>query len=171
MTSIEKLNQLPEIELRELLTQCCGSKAYTKILAQMRPYLNLNDLIEKSNHTWYNLTHGDWIEAFSKHPMIGDLDKLKEKYSQHDSWSSEEQSGVRDAQEEIIKQLALKNEEYYEKFGFIFIVFASGKTAEEMLELLNERLENGKLVEIEIAGREQNKITRLRLQNLVKSGD
>lgn len=171
MTSIEDLNQMKLKRLKEVLSQCCGSSSYSTILSQMRPYTDLNDLIEKSNHTWYNLPHEDWLEAFSKHPKIGDLDKLKAKYSQHTSWSSNEQKGVNKAQEEILKRLARKNNEYYDKFGFIFIVFATGKTAEEMLKILETRLNNERMEEIEIAGREQNKITRLRLHKLISSAE
>lgn len=163
---IDHLNSIPDDQLYSIFAECCGSTLWKKKLVNLRPYRDLNDLIEKSNSVWYSLKVEDWKEAFSVHPKIGDLDSLREKYGKHETWSKGEQSKVNKANEATIQALQKHNSEYFKKFGYIFIVFATGKTAEEMLEILEKRLPNSTFEEIEIAGREQNKITRLRLEKL-----
>ena len=110
----------------------------------------------------------DWKEAFSHHPKIGDLESLKKKFSSTAGWASDEQSGVNTASQQIIEALADGNKKYEEKFGYIFIVCAAGKSAEEMLAIFKSRLQNSPEVEIEIAADEQNKITKLRIEKLLE---
>jgi 2-oxo-4-hydroxy-4-carboxy-5-ureidoimidazoline decarboxylase len=109
----------------------------------------------------------DWREAFTHHPRIGDVSKLREKFASTATWSSQEQKGVSGASEETIQALAQGNRAYEEKFGFIFLVCATGKSAEEMLALLRERMPNDAAAELRIAAGEQAKITRIRLEKLL----
>ncbi len=116
------------------------------------------------------LTQSDWLEAFAGHPKIGqDIDSLKVKFKNTADWSAGEQAGVDSASEEVLQQLSEGNRAYEEKFGYIFIVCATGKSAAEMLALLQERMGNTPEKELLIAMAEQEKITRIRLERLVSA--
>jgi len=128
------------------------------------PAEDLIDLFEDAEEKWYECNEEDWKEAFSHHPKIGDINSLKEKFSS--SFAEGEQSSIKQASELILQSLAEGNKAYEEKFGYIFIVCATGKSAEEMLGILTARLHNDPRDEIKIAMEEQNKITRLRLEKL-----
>jgi 2-oxo-4-hydroxy-4-carboxy-5-ureidoimidazoline decarboxylase len=106
------------------------------------------------------------LEAFEQHPKIGDINSLKKQYANTVAWASNEQAGVDAASDEVLQALAKGNDDYERKFGYIFIVCATGKSAGEMLELLQSRLTNDPESEIKIGAEEQNKITKLRLEKL-----
>jgi 2-oxo-4-hydroxy-4-carboxy-5-ureidoimidazoline decarboxylase len=108
----------------------------------------------------------DWQEAFSHHPKIGDIDTLKEKFAATTQWTEGEQASAKEASQQTLQQLAEGNQAYEQRFGYIFIVCATGKSADEMLQLLQQRLYNNPEVEIQIAMEEQLRITRLRLEKL-----
>ena len=129
-------------------------------------YFAKTDLLDAEDQ-WYECSEADWLDAFTHHPKIGDVESLKKKFASTANWASGEQSGVDKASEEIIKALAEANRLYEEKFGYIFIVCATGRSAEEMLGLLHARLLHDPETEIEIAADEQNKITKLRLEKLL----
>ncbi len=141
----------------------------------MLPFIPADDMIElleDAEEQWYQCSEDDWKEAFSHHPKIGDMETLTKKFasSAHPiaiGWASGEQSGVNVASKETIEALAEGNRLYKEKFGYIFIVCASGKSAEEMLEILRSRSENKPGDEIKVAAEEQNKITKLRIEKLL----
>ncbi len=151
---------------KELLTKCCGSAAWVVKMLDSPFAEDLVDLEETAEEIWYDCTEADWLEAFSHHPKIGDVNSLKEKFSNTAAWASKEQGAVDTAPKDILHQLAKVNEEYEQKFGFIFIVCATGKSAEEMLAILQDRLPNNAADEIKIAAEEQLKITKLRLEKL-----
>ncbi len=115
------------------------------------------------------LSDADWLEAFSCHPPIGNLDSLRMKFTGNRDWSAGEQSGIADAEEQVLIELAEQNAAYRAKFGFIFIVCATGKSAREMLSILNERIKLRATDELMNAAAEQRKITHLRLDKLEKS--
>jgi 2-oxo-4-hydroxy-4-carboxy-5-ureidoimidazoline decarboxylase len=125
------------------------------------------ELLNDAEDQWYECSEADWLQAFTHHPKIGDVDSLKKKFASTAKWAGNEQGAVNSASEETLKALAKGNDDYEKKFGFIFIVCATGKSADEMLQLLQERLPNDKAGEIKIAMEEQNKITQLRLQKLL----
>lgn len=131
-----------------------------------RPFASAAELFATGDEVWENLSRDDWLEAFAAHPRIGDLDGLRKRFATTADWASHEQSGVVAACEEILRQLADGNRRYEERFGYIFIVCATGKTATEMLDILNARLGNAPEHELAIAAAEQAKITRLRLEKL-----
>jgi 2-oxo-4-hydroxy-4-carboxy-5-ureidoimidazoline decarboxylase len=136
----------------------------------MLPFFPADDMVELLNDAedlWYQCTQTDWLEAFTHHPKIGDVESLTKKFASTAQWASGEQMAVNTASQQIIEALAKGNEAYEQKFGFIFIVCATGKSAEEMLQLLQARLPNSTETEINIAMDEQNKITQLRLQKLL----
>ncbi len=165
--NLEQLNQSSSELLQPELLRCCGSAMWVEKLIEGRPYVAEAELYNASDRIWQSLKTEDWLEAFSHHPKIGDLESLKTKFASTSDWASGEQGGVALASERVIEELAAGNTAYEEKFGYIFIVCATGKTAGEMLALLQERLHNSPDVEIVRAMEEQNKITRLRLEKLL----
>ena len=166
--TLHELNILPKQKLVEELTKCCGSPAWVNKMLPFFPADDLVELLEDAEEQWFKCSEEDWKEAFAQHPKIGDIDSLNKKFSSTAQWASGEQSGVSNASPETIKALAEGNKQYEEKFGYIFIVCATGKTADEMLAMLQTRLQNNPEVEIEIAADEQNKITKLRIEKLLE---
>lgn len=165
--TLEELNKISQLQLKEELLKCCGSPTWAKMMMAYFPADSLEELLEKAEEIWYECSEDDWKEAFAHHPKIGDMESLTKKFASTAQWASGEQSGVNTAAPETITALAEGNRLYEEKFGYIFIVCATGKPAEEMLTLLRDRLKNGREKEIKIAAAEQNKITKLRLQKLI----
>ena len=129
-----------------------------------RPFTDQASLLQAARVEWFSLDEADWLEAFSHHPKIGDRSSLEKRFPSTHDLSSKEQSGVGLAREDVLNALAEENERYLARFGFIFIVCATGKSAEEMLKMLRDRLSNDRATELRIAAEEQCKITALRLQ-------
>lgn len=165
--SLSEINSLNEPAARQLLTTCCGSARWVDDLLAARPFLHEDDLISKATKCWNSTTEKDWLEAFRHHPKIGDLENLKKKFAATQHLAGAEQSAVNTASEATLRSLAEGNEAYEKRFGFIFIVCATGKSAEEMLALLEQRIHNDRDAELRIAAAEQHKITLLRLKKLL----
>ncbi len=127
---------------------------------------SLVELLEDADEKWDECKPDDWLEAFDQHPVIGDINSLKEKFYATADWAQVEQSGADEGSQELLDSLAEGNKKYQQKFGFIFIVYATGKSAEEMLAILQDRLENAPEDEIEIAAAEQIRITKNSLEKL-----
>jgi 2-oxo-4-hydroxy-4-carboxy-5-ureidoimidazoline decarboxylase len=166
--TLHELNTLPQQRLREELGKCCGSSKWIYKMLDFFPADDLVELLEDAEEQWYKCSEEDWKEAFEHHPKIGDTESLKKKFASTAQWASGEQSGVNAASPEIIEALIAGNLDYEKKFGYIFIVCATGKSAGEMLALLQARLQNDPKEEINIAVDEQNKITKLRLEKLLE---
>ena len=164
---LDWLNSLPHDEALKTLLQCCGSKRWAEGVAKNRPYQNLEALIANANDVWWSLHQDDWLEAFRSHPKIGEKKAANIVSDQSRQWSGQEQAGVNSASRETVDALAALNWAYEQKFGFIFIICATGKTSEEMLTVLKDRLENEPATELPIAAAEQSKITELRLKKLI----
>jgi 2-oxo-4-hydroxy-4-carboxy-5-ureidoimidazoline decarboxylase len=167
--SIDRINALTPEEAKAEFLRCCGSARWAKQMVERRPFSGTPDLFAAAEDIWHGLSSFDWIEAFSRHPRIGDLDSLRARFSFPEQKAAGGAAGVREAPEEILKELADSNRLYQKKFGFIFIVSTTRTNAAEMLTLLRERLNNDVATELKIASEEQNKITRLRLQKLLQS--
>ncbi|MBO2009572.1 2-oxo-4-hydroxy-4-carboxy-5-ureidoimidazoline decarboxylase [Hymenobacter negativus] len=166
--TLAELNNLPKSALTEALQKCCGSTAWVKNMLAAFPVSDAATLMDEADTAWNKLTEADWREAFTHHPKIGgDVEALRQKFASTSAWAEGEQASVKQASQATLEALAAGNEDYERKFGYIFIVCATGKTAEEMLALLQARLSNGTTDEIVIAAGEQNKITRLRLEKLL----
>jgi 2-oxo-4-hydroxy-4-carboxy-5-ureidoimidazoline decarboxylase len=168
MTPAE-LNALPENGAREAFARCCGASAWVSQMVSARPFASAAQVLDVARERWESLGPPDRREAFAHHPRIGDLESLQRKYAASADLASREQAGVSKATRAVLEALAEGNRAYEQRFGYIFIVFASGKSAEEMLELLKNRLGNEPAAEIGIAGKEQWKIMRLRLEQLLDS--
>jgi len=165
--TIETLNGLASSEAAAQFNLCCGATNWIKIMNQSRPFQNKNEVYQQAESIWFSLSSEDWLEAFTHHPKIGDIDSLRKKFHNTKSISKNEQSGVNNATESTLKNLAESNQLYEDKFGFIFIVCATGKSSDEMLALIKMRLNNNAKIEMQNAAKEQNKITQLRLKTLL----
>jgi 2-oxo-4-hydroxy-4-carboxy-5-ureidoimidazoline decarboxylase len=167
--TLSELNTLNKSQLHLALERCCGARKWVEKMTEIFPVNDQKILLDKAEEIWYQCNEVDWIEAFTHHPKIGDINALKEKFASTSKWAEGEQGAVKQTSHEVLQALAEGNELYEQKFGYIFIVCATGKSAEEMLALLQARLSNKPEDEIKIAMEEQNKITKLRIQKLLAS--
>jgi 2-oxo-4-hydroxy-4-carboxy-5-ureidoimidazoline decarboxylase len=186
--NVDTLNAMAPDDACAALLRCCGSRRWAGAMAARRPFASAAELFATADEIWAGLDRADWLEAFAAHPRIGDhrqrLTPLPHTPSPENlfsgegvwgrgetvaataEWSAREQAGVAGASDETLRELADDNRRFEERFGHIFIVCATGKTAAEMLRLLRERLPNEPAAELAIAAAEQAKITRLRLEKL-----
>lgn len=161
------LNQLSGAALRAALARCCGAQRWVERMVAAHPFSSDVALFEAAERIWSELERDDYLEAFSHHPRIGeDVAALRARFAQTAAWSSAEQAGVASADTATLEALAENNRRYFARFGYIFIVCASGKSAAELSSLLLARLDNAPEQELTIAAREQGRITRLRLEKL-----
>lgn len=164
---LQKLNEIKTEDRKVLFSKCCGSEKWIEQMVSAGPFTSKEEMTEHSQTIWYSLDDKDWLEAFKHHPKIGDMESLKRKFSATQDLAENEQSSVKEASREVLIELSKYNEHYEKKFGYIFIVCATGKSAEEMLSIIKERINNDPKIEIRIAMEEQNKITKLRLEKLL----
>lgn len=165
--TLDELNALSEAEAREAFARCCGATRWVEKMVARRPFVGVQGLFGIAYGFWMGLGPEDWREAFTHHPRIGNLDSLKRRFASTADLASREQAAVGAASRVVLEALAEWNRAYEERFGYIFIVFASGRTADEMLALLKDRLGNDPDVELKIAAKEQWKIMRLRLDTML----
>jgi OHCU decarboxylase len=165
--TLAEFNVLPRYRAEEELQKCCSSAAWARGTARRRPFASFDRLLQAASEIWWQLDPADWMEAFRAHPPIGHSQSTAHTSAQAQAWSALEQSGMSRAGVGVTMNLEEANREYLEKFGYIFIVCATGKTAEEMLAILRSRLPNTPEQEIRVAAEEQNEITRLRLERLL----
>jgi allantoicase len=140
------------------LRKVCASSRWVEQLFAARPFGSWDEMLAASNRIWSSLDANDWLEAFAGHPRIGD---------RKPGWSSQEQSGTSAASQETMRAIAEGNRLYEEKFGFVYLICATGRSAEEMRANLEQRLHNDRETELRNAAAEQAKITELRLEKLV----
>ena len=167
-TELEALNSLSPEQANAELLKCCGSRTWARTMNEARPFATVAQLLVRADDVWSSLSNEDWLEAFHAHPKIGEQKASTAQSEQAQKWSAQEQAGTQEAAAETKAALAKGNQKYDDRFGFIFIICASGKSADEMLASLNSRLQNDPETEFAIASDEQRKITRLRLEKLVK---
>ena len=165
--NLAAFNALSQTDAIDALLKCCTTDIWAKKLAALRPFTNIDELKQSADSCWKGLTESDYLQAFDGHPKIGDVNSLKAKYANTHSLAKNEQSRVAQADDEVINALADDNQRYFERFGFIFIVFASGKSAGQMLDLLRQRIDNDRATELENAAEQQRLIFQLRLDGLI----
>jgi OHCU decarboxylase len=161
--NVGKLNRLPADEASAALLDCCGSVRWAREVAALRPFRDVDELLDAGARVWFGLNRDDWLEAFRSHPRIGERQAAADVGEDARRWSEGEQSRARTASDETRAALVEANREYEERFGFIYIVCATGKTAAEMLAILRERLKNDRETELRVAAAEQWRITELRV--------
>jgi len=154
---LDAWNTLSEEEAVSWALALCGSRAWARCLALSRPLESGTALLGAAESCWGRLARSQWLEAFAAHPRIGDRAAT--------GIAAREQSGARTASAETLEALGRANREYETRFGWIFLVCARGKSAEDMLSLCRERLHNEPRTELGVAAEEQKKITRLRLED------
>ncbi len=166
--TLEQLNRLDRKAARAAFERCCGARRWVKRMCEARPFRDRQALLAAADRAFDGLEREDWLEAFAHHPRIGDLASLREKYASTAAWAEQEQRGATATSEGVLAALAEGNRAYEGRFGYIFIVCAFGKSADEMLALLCERMPNSPEREFFIAAEEQMKITWLRLEKLLE---
>jgi OHCU decarboxylase len=166
---VEKLNRLTGEEAARVLLDCCGSARWAREVAALRPFGDASQLLAEGERVWFGLDREDWLEAFRSHPRIGERKAEVRVSVDARRWSEGEQSRARDASAETRAALAAANREYEEKFGFIFIVCATGKAAAEMLDICRRRLKNEREAELRVAASEQWRITELRVRKFLSA--
>ena len=165
--TLADFNALPVAKAREELLRCCGCARWADAVLAARPYKDKGALLAAADAAWEKAGKKERLEAFAHHPRIGGKDALRAKFAATSAWAQSEQAGAAAADEAVLDALALGNAEYEAKFGHIFIVCATGKSAAEMLDLLKSRLPNDANTEIGVAAREQGKINKIRLEKLI----
>jgi 2-oxo-4-hydroxy-4-carboxy-5-ureidoimidazoline decarboxylase len=160
------LNAVSTDDARKTMRRCCGAGCWCDAMVAARPFIDDAAIATAADAAFDAMPREAWLEAFTSHPKIGDLNSLRMKFAGNKEWSGGEQSGVNTADDATLQGLADGNRAYEELFGYLFIVCATGKTAAEMLAILQSRLGNDPETEFSIAAGEQRKITHLRLAKL-----
>ena len=166
-SGMRRVRAMPHAELEAALRSCCGSSAWVRKMVALRPLSDLASLQAAAAQTWDALAEADWDEAFRAHPRIGETKAAAAQSATAKAWSAGEQARVSEADPKVTAALAEANRAYEAKFGRIYIVCATGKTADEMLAIAEARLGNDAKTELAVAAGEQKKITALRLDKLV----
>jgi len=170
MAGLDWLNEATPEEAASALLRCCFSETWARAVAARRPFASPEALQQVAEGEWAMASREEILEAFSHHPRIGDRESLRARFPATHAWSASEQASAAVAEEKVLDDLARGNRDYEARFGHIFIVCASGKSASEMLALLRARLPNDPENELKIAAGEQMKITRLRIDKLLREG-
>ena len=169
MNRISRVNSWSDEAAKAAFYQCCASTVWAQGLVEKRPFHSEEELLNTAEALWAKCALPDFLEAFSHHPRIGgNIQSLREKYKSTAAWASQEQKGVQGASEEVLEALSSGNTEYEKKFGFVFLICATGRSASEMLDALQKRIVNSKTQEIENAKNEQAKITQIRLKKMLE---
>ena len=168
--TLDQVNKLDETSARFVLGQCCGCERWIARVMSFRPYASAEALYDRAALEFWAVGEAGWREAFSHHPPIGARAEAMRAVGASAEWAADEQKGAAAAGADMQDALARANALYAKKFGYIFIVCATGKSAEEMFALLMSRIENDPGRELAIAAAEQLKITKLRLEKLLAEG-
>jgi OHCU decarboxylase len=165
--TLRRLNTLTPGAAEAELLKCCGSAKWARQMVERRPFEDVNDLLANAESIWWSLEGADWLEAFGHHPKIGEKKAAAAQSEEARRWSESEQSKASPATAEISRALGEANRDYEQRFGYIFIVCATGKSSEEILAILQQRMANTPENELNLAAGEQAKITQLRLRKLL----
>ena len=168
-TTLDGFNRLETAAAGALMARCCASVRWVERMVAARPYHSMDALSDAADAHWREMSDNDVLRAFRGHPQIGRPDSLENAHQSTRALAEGEQSGMAGAPAEVRAAMAGYNRDYEQKFGFIFIVCASGKTAGQMLDLIRARLGNTRAAEIANAAEEQRKITGLRIRKLLRS--
>ncbi|MGI8547969.1 MAG: 2-oxo-4-hydroxy-4-carboxy-5-ureidoimidazoline decarboxylase [Gemmatimonadaceae bacterium] len=165
--SVAELSAMSDDRATELLTECCGASRWVAAMVARRPFESRRAILSEADGAYASLAPSDWLEAFSHHPRIGERMSAVAQGERGSTWSVGEQAGIDRARDDVRDELAAANREYEQRFGYIYIVCATGKTADEMVSLARARLLNEPETELRVAAEEQRKIMHLRLEKLV----
>ena len=160
---LTRWNRLAMGEAEETLLSCCGSRVWAAAVAGRRPFGSVGELLVEAEMTWFALPEAEWMAAFACHPRIGESKAGQQTSAQYVEWSRQEQGSARASLDAVTEELAAGNRAYEARFGFVYLVFASGRTAAELLEILHERLMHDRATEVLEAARQQWRITKMRM--------
>lgn len=170
MPSLAELNRLDPAAAATALQRCCGATRWVDAMLAARPFASADALYAAGERAWWALGPDDWRQAFAHHPRIGArLPAENAGAPATAAWSRQEQRGTESASDDVRAALARGNAEYEERFGWVFLVCATGKSADEMLAALRTRLGNDAATELGVAASEHAKIMRLRLEKLLQA--
>jgi OHCU decarboxylase len=156
-------NEASEASAIDALLACCSAKRWAQSMVALRPFQSVETLSLTADEVWSTMEEADWMEAFSSHPRIGER-KAASQPGRSTTWSEQEQSGASGAANKVLAQLAEGNATYEQRFGFTYIVCATGKSAEEMLGILERRLANDRAAELREAAEQQRQINQIRMR-------
>jgi OHCU decarboxylase len=159
--TIDRFNELPEDKAVSELLAVCHSRRWAEAVAAGRPYADVAALQQAADEVWTGLGPDDWLEALEAHPRIG------ESGGSSADWSRQEQAGVGGVGDDVRERIARGNAEYEARFGHVFLISAAGRSADEILAALTERLGNDPDTELAVAAGEHRRITRLRIERLL----
>ena len=168
--NIKTFDGLPADEAVTALRSCCESERWARAVIEDRPYGARTTLLDAAAAHWAQADEAELLTAFAAHPRIGDIELLRARYATGSATANAEQGQVLAADDAVLERLRDQNDAYFERFGFIFIVCATGKSASEMLALLNARIGNDRATELANAAREQGAIMILRMEKLISEG-
>jgi OHCU decarboxylase len=164
--TLSQLNALPASEAERELLQCCGARTWAREITAGRPYPDVEALLTVSDRVWWRLAPDDWLEAFAQHPRIGE--RVTTRVASNDGrWSEAEQARAQQGAASVLGELASTNAQYEDRFGHVFLICATGKSAEEILANARSRLQNSPERELRVAAEEQRRITHLRVRKLL----
>ena len=164
--TVDELNALSQAEARTALEACCGSRLWVEKMIALRPFSSVDEVFAAADKVWSQTGPEDWLEAFRHHPRIGERKSQAPQGKVAADWSAGEQSSATVTEESVQDRLAAINRSYEGRFGFIYIVCAAGKSADELLSIAEDRLSNDRESELRIAAEEQRRIMQLRLRKL-----
>ena len=156
-------NQAQPSAATEAMLACCAARRWAEAIVALRPFSGVESLSLTADEVWSTMEEADWLEAFAAHPRIGER-KASAGSSASAAWSQQEQSSTAAATEQLLADLAEGNRVYEHRFGFTYIVCATGKSGEEMLAILQRRLTNSREAELREAAEQQRQITQIRLR-------
>ncbi len=168
-SGLQKLNELAESDATALLLTVCGSRRWASEMARLRPFADLAAVLRSSDAAGDRLTREDWLEAFSHHPRIGETNLSQQKFAATREQSGREQWGMAGASDEVRRAFLEGNRQYEARFGHVFLICATGKSGQEMLDQLRARMNNDAATELRNAIGEQRLITTLRLERMLQS--
>ena len=161
-TVLAAWNEATEDAALEAMLACCAARRWAQAMVALRPFTSVAILSQKADEVWSAMEEADWMEAFASHPRIGER-KAAHTRSKSAAWAQQEQASTASAADRVLAQLAEGNALYEQRFAFTYIVCATGKSAEEMLAILERRLTNNRDVELREAAEQQRQIMQIRL--------
>jgi 2-oxo-4-hydroxy-4-carboxy-5-ureidoimidazoline decarboxylase len=169
--ALQSWNEADQDAALDTMLACCGARRWAAGMVASRPIANVFDLSLAADREWEKMDEADWLEAFACHPRIGERKSSPKASGKSTAWSKQEQASVEagsgthdsDAVQRVLAELARGNESYEQRFGFTYIVCATGRSAEEMLAILNRRLNNDRATELREAAEQQRQILQIRL--------
>ena len=159
---LDAWNNADLVEATQAMLACCGAQHWADQMVGIRPISNIAALSEAADRIWATMQESDWLEAFARHPRIGER-RASSASEESAAWSKQEQAGTTTAAQTTLRKLAEGNALYEQRFGFTYIVCATGKSAEEMLAILQSRLANTRVAELREAAEQQRQIMQIRL--------